>query len=139
MVSNVNENVVFSKRAKFPRLAAPLEINIFEIVVSKLSFLDFDQLKHELILIFSWIPPTTPYHPILAQVFWPELSSLDKPVKILSQICTIFWSIIVGQILRNIFVRSLDAKISLTEFRDQPQTFRIFELLLQSSGLNHNL
>ena len=35
------------------RLAAPLEINIFEIVVSKLSFLDFDQLKHELILIFS--------------------------------------------------------------------------------------
>ena len=58
------------------RLAAPLEINIFEIVVSKLSFLDFDQLKHELILIFSWTPPhhTLPPDSGTSFLTWTEFS-----------------------------------------------------------------
>ena len=58
------------------RLAAPLEINIFEIVVSKLSFLDFDQLKHELILIFSWTPPypTLPPNSGTSFLTWTGLS-----------------------------------------------------------------
>ena len=57
-------------------------------------------------------------------------------VKILSKICTIFWSIFVGQILGKFCFKSLDARITLTQFRAQPQTFKILEMLWQSSGLN---
>ena len=62
--------------------------------------------------------------------FEPNLAAI-----FLSKFCTLFGSIFVGQILRKFRVRSLDAKITVTQFRARPQTFIIFEWLWQSSGL----